>query len=447
MLSICSDIDDTTPEEFATYHTFLNTKDYSIYGKGLGLDVGDSMWVFMANDHTWLKCDTASHNFSHILTMCKGTNMNKKNYYDLIKHYYSVGWIDSIHTFGDFSTVTPSNPSFKRTYALNAWKVLTKAGIHPTVWINHGNAANVQNFGASSFASLSYQQGDNKKSKYYHTDITIKNGIKYVWNSIGESSFGFNLPIYKLKLRDGKKVWGFKRYAYDRVKKTLNWTWNPKYLYKQLSKYHLDSLVKNNQYSIVAQHLGGYNVPNPFDAKDITSLKLLKSYQDKNKILISRTSRLLNYAEMSNFIKYKKINMFGKTYINVTYIDDPTLGRITPTLNDLRGLTFYTKNPANTILLLNMNPIQSKYIQKNSSDLNGKKSITIKWFDSNYKNYSVYPKEPYIPGSPSSLPQEGSQPDMENPENALPSKKDSAKTSTPYIPSAPDPSAYTKKDS
>ena len=37
MLAISSDIDDTTLEEFKTYHEILNTKEQTPYGQGLGL--------------------------------------------------------------------------------------------------------------------------------------------------------------------------------------------------------------------------------------------------------------------------------------------------------------------------------------------------------------------------------------------------------------------------
>ena len=41
MLAFSSDVDDTTLEEFKTYHKFLNTKEETPYGQGLGRDIGD----------------------------------------------------------------------------------------------------------------------------------------------------------------------------------------------------------------------------------------------------------------------------------------------------------------------------------------------------------------------------------------------------------------------
>ena len=46
MLAICSDIDDESPEHFAGLHRFLNTREMTPLGPGLGLDVSDSFWFY-----------------------------------------------------------------------------------------------------------------------------------------------------------------------------------------------------------------------------------------------------------------------------------------------------------------------------------------------------------------------------------------------------------------
>lgn len=42
MLAISSDIDNATVKKFEDYHQFLNTKEQTSHGQGLGLDIGDS---------------------------------------------------------------------------------------------------------------------------------------------------------------------------------------------------------------------------------------------------------------------------------------------------------------------------------------------------------------------------------------------------------------------
>lgn len=387
MLSICSDIDDATLDEFKMYHKFLNTKSQTSYGQGLGLDVGDSFWMYMGDDSK-SPVDIHGNKIDHVMTYFKGTSQNQKNNADQIIHYYNSGWIDCLHTFGDFSTEREKTTLFNRQLAQNAWNTLNSIKLKPTIWINHGNRSNRQNFGAyGSTRFMNYQQGDNPYSRYYHTDITMNNGIKYIWNSWSDCNFGYDYPLYKISLRDGKKVWGFHRYTNNLINKKIDWTWTPKYVNKQLTKDNLDSIVNKKQYSIVAQHFG-VNTEDLFTIENINSLKLLKQYQDDKKILVAKTSRLLDYANTHKYLTYQKLNQDGKTYININSINDPIFGKSVPTLDKVRGVTFYCDDAKNTVLLLNKSEISSSDIQINPKDETGKVSISVKWFTPDYTDYT-----------------------------------------------------------
>ncbi|OAA91397.1 hypothetical protein [Clostridium ljungdahlii] len=388
MLAICSDIDDGTLEEFKTYHKFLNTRSETSYGQGLGLDIGDSFWMYMGDNSNSVVDVHGRHNVKSIMTFFNGTSQTEKHNADEITHYIRSGWIDCIHTFGDFSTENQRGTLFNRNLAENAWNVLNSENLKPTVWINHGNKANKQNFGAYGTGNfMSYQQGDNPKSPYYHTDITLKSGIKYVWDSWSDHKFGHDYPLYEISLRDGKKVWGFHRYTNDLVNNKIDWIWTPKYIHRQLTKANLDSIVNNKQYSIVAQHLG-IDTEDLFTQDNISSLKLLKEYQDNNKIIVAKTSRVLNYANSHKYLTYQKLTQNGKTYVNITSISDPIFGIYIPTIDDIRGITFYCDNPKNTVLLINESKIGDDNLKVNPKDETGKASISIKWFKPNYKDYT-----------------------------------------------------------
>ncbi|MDP4084897.1 MAG: hypothetical protein Q8934_09810 [Bacillota bacterium] len=74
------------------------------------------------------------------------------------------------------------------------------------------------------------------------------------------------------------------------------------------------------------------------------------------------------------------------------------MGKFIPTLNDIRGITFYIDNPQQSEILLNGEPIDFRYISYNNSDYTGRKSIGIKWFYRNvtdYKQYLLSSREPY----------------------------------------------------
>ncbi|NMM63978.1 hypothetical protein HBE96_15100 [Clostridium sp. P21] len=387
MLSICSDIDDTTLDEFQTYHKFLNTKEKTPYGEGLGLDIGDSLWMYMA-DNTTSTVDTHGNGVENIMTFFTGTSKTEKHNANEIIHFVDSGWIDCIHAFGDFSTKNEKGTLFNRSLAKNAWNALNSINFKPTVWINHGNKSNKQNFGAHGTSSfMNYQQGDNPNSSYYHTDLTMQDGVKYIWNSLSDTSFGHAYPLYELSLRDGQKVWGFYRYTNNLVNGKMDWTWTPEHIHRQLTKGNLDSIVSNKQYSIVAQHFG-VNTEYLFKPENIQSLRLLKEYETNGKILVAKTSRLLNYANIHKYLMYNKVTEDGKTYINISSVDDPIFGKSTPTIDNIRGITFYCDDPENTVFLLNKTKISSDNLQVNPKDETGKASISIKWFKSDYTDYT-----------------------------------------------------------
>lgn len=387
MLAISSDIDSTSLEEFEDYHRFLNTKEKTPYGQGLGLDIADSAWMYVASNYRD-KLDHEGHSLTDSMSYFQGINPKAPKDAEKIIHYYKVGWIDSLHTFGDFSR-NDKKLLFTRELADSAWKEMKTSGFMPKVWINHGTETNVQNFGAYNPKSFSfYQAGDDPKSPYYHTDLTLGNGIKFVWNSVGMSQFSYEMPLFPLKLRDGKQVWGFYRYAYDIVAGKRIWTWEVHELPRQLNKNHLDELVQNEKYSVVAQHLGKGAETLAFNANDIQALQLLKSYQDDRKILVARTERLLNFARVNNYIRYTVLQSEGKLFINLTKIEDPVLGESNPTLEDVRGLTFFVKDPEQYSILINSTPIPDQEIQRNGADKTGSPSIEIKWFDPDYIDYT-----------------------------------------------------------
>ncbi|GAX88935.1 hypothetical protein [Effusibacillus lacus] len=391
MFAFASDIDDTTPREFAIYHRFLNTREMTPAGPGLGLDVGDTMWVYMGNDSRH-KVDVNGETVDAVITLNKLTDPNAFNKPELLKHYFDAGWIDGMHTFGDFSRKNREDVVFSRELAIAAWENLNKVGIRPHYWINHGNEGNRQNFGAHNPLNfLRYQAGDDPKSPYYHTDLTIKNGVRFVWNSVGEDKFGQDNPIFPIQLRDGQKIWGFHRYTHEVIKGQIEWAWSPDDgdIGKYLTKERLDQLVAKNQYCIYAQHFGGSNTPFPFYwYSDVEALRRLADYHYKGKILVARTSRLLNYSVAQQFVEYKMTKKNGKTIIHVKSIQDPLFGRQEITIDQVRGLTFYVDDPSKAVIVMNRKPVPKKEIQVNPQDETGRPSIGIKWFEPDTKDYS-----------------------------------------------------------
>ncbi|WP_051331199.1 hypothetical protein [Aneurinibacillus terranovensis] len=391
MLSLTSDIDGTTPEEFAQYHRFLNTLEPTPVGKGLGLDVGDSFWMYNGTkySHPYFVDDKKDTNKA-VMTYFQGMDTAQKKDAAKIKYYWNAGWIDSMHGYGDFSQPDHRLAYCTRQYAEAAWQHLKADGIMPEIWINHGNEANKQNFGDyKPYGFSSYQEGDNPKSPYYHTDILLKNGVRFVWNSTSDSAFGENNALFPIHLRDGRSVWGFHRYAFDKGKKNrANWTWGPGALYIQLTKNRLDELVAKRQYAIVAQHFGGGNRAFPFYGKNVAALRLLARYNDDGKILVARTSRLLRYNLAQNCLKYHTKQAGDEKHIILDTIDDPIFGKSPVTIDEIRGITFYVGNSQKAKIFIGNQPVPENQIQRNPADETGKQSIGIKWFAPNVYDYS-----------------------------------------------------------
>lgn len=389
MLSFTSDIDGTTPEEFVQYHRFLNTREQTPMGVGLGLDIGDSFWMYTATN-TASYVDNKKRQADAVMTYFHGIDPTRPKDAKRIKYYWQVGWIDSIHSYGDFSRQNKQEGLCTRNLARTAWQEMKQAGIQPEIWINHGNQANKQNFGSyRRFGFTSYQAGDNPHSPFYHTDITVRNGVRFVWNSYSDYSFGTNNAIFPLYLRDGNRVWGFHRYGYNRTAKGTQWTWGPGALYLQLTPEHLNGIMKRGQYSIVAQHFGGGVGDVPFSEPNRQALRLLATYYHNGDILVARTSRLLRYNLVQQYIRYATIYKEERTQIQIKALADPLFGYRRVRLDEIRGLTFYVKDPSQTDIFLGKYKLTSSDIQINPPDQTGRASISIKWFAPDVFDYSA----------------------------------------------------------
>lgn len=391
MFSIASDIDYTTLYEFCEIHKFLNTFEETKMGRGLGLDIADSFWMFkssqinMENYIDYNKIKTASEEMSWFV----GDNHETKEYFlkEEIKKFISVGWIDSLHSYGDFTNKNSGITTFKREHSIAAINELKKENIKIKIWIDHGSATNTQNFGNST--KYKYQWGDQKNENSYHTDITIPYGIEFIWNPDVDNELGYESAISPRVLADGQKVWQFKRYTV----KQNEWIWHTDKLGNELSEKNLKHIEALGLYSIYAQHLG-MNYEGKYSDSTIKGLRRLKEKYDNGIILVARLSRLLEYNRTNEYIKYNVIEEEGLQYLNIEYVDDPIFGKFIPTLEQCRGITFYSNNPQNIKVYINNIEIGYNELQINEYD-GYSKSIGIKWFEPDCTDYTkeILPRE------------------------------------------------------
>src|SRR3954452_3866685 len=98
MLAISSDCDGTTLALFEDLHRFLNTEEETPFGPGLGLDIADSMWVFARAPAEGATLADQALSAKAGLVVDAPEDMAP-----ILAHYVEAGWIDTLHSIGDFS--------------------------------------------------------------------------------------------------------------------------------------------------------------------------------------------------------------------------------------------------------------------------------------------------------------------------------------------------------
>jgi hypothetical protein len=389
MLAISPDADHMTLRKFNLVHEFLNTHANTPWGRGLGLDIADSFFMYNGSNLPQA-VDWPHKPLSDEFTYFKGVTGQRYGG-DIIDAYIHDGWIDTLHSFGDFSMVNQSQTRFSRRLAQQAIQALKAHGDHIIVWTDHGNMSNVDNFGNYGKRRFyNYQQGANPWSPYYHTDLTLPYGVRFVWPDDTSDVFSRNSVLYPIRLPDGHRVWGFWRYTNTGFTKKgfPIWQWSIFGLSKQLSPQNLQTLVATHGYAVLVQHFYAANTQLPLPTSAVQALQNLAGYYHRGQILVARTSRLLRYNEVQQFLRYRVTVAGGKTIIHIEDVADPVLGTYRPTIDDVRGITFYVKNPDKAEIEIGNTPVPAALVQRNPSDVVAP-SIGIKWYSPDTTNYAI----------------------------------------------------------
>ncbi|MBM7866488.1 hypothetical protein GTO89_09290 [Heliobacterium gestii] len=392
-LSITSDIDGTSPKEFNRIHQFLNSDLPTETGQALSLDIADSCWMVV--DTNWEgTIDRFGNNLRDQMSYWRDMNLRDEYAADWITKYVRCGWIDSVHSYGDFNRQNGSETTFHRRVAAESIAKWYSLGFQFTVWINHGNSSNVQNL--SDGRKRTYEGGDDPSSPYYHTDLLIPYGIRFVWHSASSSQeylFGYPDLLYPITLGDGQRVWGFHRFSCARhfLRATPDYLWSPYNLDRQLTEESLRRLIDEGGFSAVAQHLGGpADLYNAFPDETLPPLRRIAQLHHEGTILVARTSRLLRYNQINNFLRFSVHKDSEGASIVIEGVDDPHLGAFKPVLDDVRGITFYCTDPAKTKLFLGERQFPDYLLSRNPADHTGRPSLSVRWFQPDTLDYSQW---------------------------------------------------------
>lgn len=394
-LAISSDIDQTsTYQEFAIIQEFLNSENETIFGPGLGLEIGNSFWFY--ND-SYDNIDNAGDSLQQVdegISIWKGTSDTLNIYAPKLIELIQSRYIDCLHSYGNFG-----KESFTRDFARRAVELMKEKSFRTNVYINHGAVkTNFQNIGDAS-----WDLGDNPESDYYHTDITIPAGIKFLWRGqlthcIGQDAdFSVmnmlkqvieyfqdlkyseqNFPhdnnlVHLYTLDDSTKLFEFVRYV------------NPSGHYPeatadniihQLGPEQMDNLIDNSGYMIFYTHFGRNSGYPYLSDPTIEALRYIGDKNKSKKLMVTTTSRLLNYYIHQKYLFWHTLDIADTTNIYIDSISNAVEGCFIPDENQLEGLTFYI--PDNRVVQLFIDGIATTCIQ-NDIDNTGRLSITIPW--------------------------------------------------------------------
>jgi len=369
-IAICSDIDGTdTAKEFLAIQEFMNTDNFTKIGMGVNLEIGNSFFPVAKYDR-----------FAFI----------SKNPYDteVIIDFIQKGYIDFIHSF---------NAAKNRNEILEIIEKFKKNNCSVDVWVNHARAPN-------DIGPKKWCLGDNPSSEHYHTDVTVggKNGVRFVWTGAVSSILGQGVPltyqsflfahdkdhfvksmynnvikefikyylsyigdkysyrkknelIYPIKLDDDKMVYGFVRnnISYKGIRRG-SYSNGMADIFKE---NYLNKLIEVGAVMIVYTHFGQNSGPPYLDSNTAKALRLLADRYRSGHIYVTTTSKLLNYYVNNKYLEWKVVKDNSKIKIYIEKVADPINGAFIPTINDIQGVSFSTKDIKQTEVYLAGNKI------------------------------------------------------------------------------------------
>ena len=380
MLAICSDLDET-PDASTYFETcrFLNTRQETRMGQGVGLEVGNTIYFAMPREQ-----------FSYY----NADDRDRERIHDLIRS----GHIDCLHSFGDLVD--------KREEVIAAWDALDAHGCRIEVWIDHGTAKS--NFDAG----IMFGEGATPGAACFHADVSIGRGIKYVWKGRVTSVIAKDAPVsLKAIFRREHPVESAKTIAREAAKIALARLGSPKYrmhcepdimrntrlesgheviefirsnpswgsvshnetadgIHEVLTEAVLDQLVAQRGTTIIYTHLGKTRGSLPIPVKSAEAFRLLGRYAEQGRILVATTRRLLGFRHALRSVHWTASQSGSQLSIEIS--------TESCTSDDLAGLCWYVPE---TVREATATIDGGEYLPmvRNAPDATGKPSVSIPW--------------------------------------------------------------------
>lgn len=388
MLAISNDIDLTTVHRLRGLFRLLNTTSETPDGPGLGLDIPNSMWMYRAADDL---PEFGRRMANEIGYWSDGRGVAKTEYADELVAYAQAGWIDTLHTYGNF-TGARGEHAFRRSHAERAVEEMDRLGLVLPVWTNHGNRDNVQNIGAGPAMA-----GDRPDTTAYHADLMAAAGVRFLDLSGQRSTVGHDAPAAPFRLNDGRQLYGFHRFTTlmddaAALAETLSvggpggvnpggrpfaLVWTANLLHRQLGPGVLDRIVADGRFLIATQHLGDQAPLPRLDARAVSVFRQIADYQDRGLILVAGPGRLLAYAVNREAARWQTHAAGDGQVIDVTLLDDPVGGRRPPVIEDVRGFSF--EAPPGARIAVDGKLVDPAEVERLPQGDGGRETVTIRW--------------------------------------------------------------------
>jgi hypothetical protein len=384
-LAVSNDCDGSTIETFEDWHGFVNGRGPTGYGDGLGLEIGDSFWVF-AGGSTGLSLSAGLSD--EPLVVSKGA--------DRVVELGRLGWFDSLHSLGNWKQ---DYKSFRhdlgtRQDVERALDMLTRENLRPFVFTNHSwSPSNVA--GPWGY----YQKVDDPTHPMYAMDLLRDFGFRYFWpdSAVEFRKFGdqlryasddelqravaahdqwpllykrtglkdhrmidlapdiesqrslflamFNRTILRVPAADRVTISAFKRFRGQ-------WAADESSFALQVCASNLDALQSAGGAVIVYQHFGVTrdnptgSAPQRLSKPPVLSSKSVEAWCDiarrsqAGKLFVTTTGRLLDYLCLAEHLAFHIAKTAERWTISLSSLDDSPFWSQRPAVELLNGLSF-----------------------------------------------------------------------------------------------------------
>jgi len=394
--SLSNDCDSSTLEAFEDWHGFVNGRAATRYGDGLGLEIGDSFWVWLGGTGG----------------LALGSGFADEPFKETAQHRRLVelgraGWLDSLHSLGNWRQ---DYKSFRhdlgtRGDAERALAMLAERGLKPFVYTNHSwSPSNVS--GPWGF----YQKIDDPSHPMYAMDLLRDFGFRYFWpdyavetakfgdhwnfendealrkaiagyrqwkliykrtspteNSLIEFDCGedtlrkfylamYNRTIVRTQAMDGAPLAAFKRYR-------GNWQADESSFHLQASAENLDALESAGGAVVVYQHFGvtrrgpeqtkQRSAPPVLSDASADAWRGIAHRESRGDLFVTTTGRLLDYLCLAELLGFTLTKTPERWTIALPDVERSDLWSRRPERELLNGLSFVVPADAPEVVVLN----------------------------------------------------------------------------------------------